>query len=160
MTFHRVKSNWNLVTFLLLFYFTEAFNAFVGLDGAKDCTEQRSEVSFCLNFLVALLRRVSLPTDLLKCRNSGFIDTSVTGKCNQELHYFKKKNFPAKNRCAFFDIWTESVLIVCLNNVNKKHILKRIGWNGKFELIEILVQLLIKKNRFLKIIHLYRSFGP
>ena len=77
--FHRVRySIWNLVLVLFLFYFTEAFNAFVGLDGAKDCTEQRSEVSFCLNFLVALLRRVSVPTDLLKCRNSGFIDTSVT----------------------------------------------------------------------------------
>ena len=75
---------------MLPLYFTEAFNAFVGLDGAKDCTEQRSEVSFCLNFLVALLRRVSVPTDLLKCRNSGFIDTSVTGKFNQEPHYFKK----------------------------------------------------------------------
>jgi len=60
------------------FHSPEAFNAFVGLDGAKDCTEQRSEVAFCLNFLVALLRRVSVPTDLLKCRNSGFIDTSVT----------------------------------------------------------------------------------
>ena len=58
--------------------FSEAFNAFVGLDGAKDCSEQRGEVSFCLNFLVALLRRISVPTDLLKCRNSGFIDTSVT----------------------------------------------------------------------------------
>ena len=103
MTFHRVKSNWNLVTFLLLFYFTEAFNAFVGLDGAKDCTEQRSEVSFCLNFLVALLRRVSVPTDLLKCRNSGFIDTSVTGKFNQEPHNISKNlNFPAKKKGVHF----------------------------------------------------------
>ena len=48
------------------------------MDEAKDCSEQRGEVSFCLNFLVALLRRISVPTDLLKCRNSGFIDTSVT----------------------------------------------------------------------------------
>ena len=35
-------------------------------------------MAFCLNFLVALLRRVSVPTDLMKCRNSGFVDTSVT----------------------------------------------------------------------------------
>ena len=130
MKFHRVKSNWNLVAFLLLFYFTEAFNAFVGLDGAKDCTEQRSEVSFCLNFLVALLRRVSLPTDLLKCRNSGFIDTSVTGKFNQEPHYLKKLNFSAKRRFA-----------TSTKNISWKEL----AGMGKFELIEILVQLLIKK---------------
>ena len=68
------------------FSFAESFNAFVGIDGAKDSTEQRSEVSFCLNFLVALLRRVSVPTDLLKCRNSGFIDNSVQGYYNTGLN--------------------------------------------------------------------------
>ena len=43
--------------------------------------------------------------------------------------------------------------IICLNYVNKKLILKRIG--GNFELLEILVRLLIKTNWFLKIIYLY-----
>ena len=38
--------------------------------------------------------------------------------------------------------------IACLNNINEKVILKRIG--GNFELIEILVQLLIKNIGFLK----------
>lgn len=55
----------------------QAFSNFVGLDATKDCGEQRSEVAFCLNFLVALFRRTSVPTDLLKCRSSGFVDTSV-----------------------------------------------------------------------------------
>ena len=56
----------------------QTLNGFVGLDGLKDCSEQRGEVAFCLNFFVALFRRVSVPTDLLKCRNAGFVDTSVS----------------------------------------------------------------------------------
>ena len=56
----------------------QAFSTFVGLDGSKDCSEQRSEVSFCLHFLVSLLRRVAVPNDLLKCRISGFVDSTVT----------------------------------------------------------------------------------
>ena len=99
----------NLVLVSFLFYFTEAFNAFVGLDGAKDCTEHRSEVAFCLNFLVALLRRVSVPTDLLKCRNSGFIDTSVTGKFNQEPHYFKKFEFSRLKKCVHFSPYEQKM---------------------------------------------------
>lgn len=50
-------------------------NFFLGLDSA--CQESRAELAFCLNFLAALFRRVSVPGDLLKCRHSGFIDTSV-----------------------------------------------------------------------------------
>ena len=46
-----------------------------------------------------------------------------------------------------------AVIIVCLNNHNEKVILKRFG--GNFELIEIMVQFIIKKNLSLKIIYLY-----
>jgi hypothetical protein len=61
----------------------------------------------------------------------------------QTMHYEKTRSLR-----VFFQI-------AYLNNINEKVILKRIG--GNFELIEILFQLLIKKNRFLKIIYLYSN---
>ena len=75
-------------------------------------------------------------------------EEATTGKFNQEPHYFKKKvcifcHFNKKcaaKRLAFWDFFLQ---IACVNNINKKEILKRIG--GNFELIEILLQLLIKK---------------
>lgn len=51
----------------------EAFMAFV----FAGKPEQRAEVAFCLEFFVSLIRRASVPNDLLKCRTSGFIDPSV-----------------------------------------------------------------------------------
>ena len=51
----------------------ETFTRFIGFNGTKDCSEERGQVAFCLNFFVALFRRVSVPTDLLKCRTAGFV---------------------------------------------------------------------------------------
>ena len=51
----------------------EAFATFIGFNGAKDCSEERGQVAFCLNFFVALFRRVAVPTDLMKCRTGGFV---------------------------------------------------------------------------------------
>ena len=56
----------------------EAFMTFIGFDRSKDASEQRAEVAFCLNFFVSVFRRASVPQDLLSCKNSGFVDLSVT----------------------------------------------------------------------------------
>jgi hypothetical protein len=85
---------------------------------------------------------------------------SSTGKFNPEPNYFKEFEFSRQKKmcilpfCHFnrTNSWFDS--FSCLNNANEKLILKRIG--GNFELIEILLQLLIKKRGFLKIIYLYR----
>ncbi len=51
-------------------------DSYIGLDMTKDCSENRSEVSFCLNFVLSLARRASAPSDQQKCRDGGFIDPS------------------------------------------------------------------------------------
>ena len=84
----------------------------------------------------------------------------VQVKFIQELIISINLNFPANFFCTFCHLVRKSddericglrvfLQIICLSYVNKKLILKRIG--GNFELIEILVQLLIKKIGFLEL---------
>ena len=63
----------------------ETFTRFIGFNGAKDCSEERGQVAFCLNFFVALFRRVTVPTDLLKCRSAGFVTVGVNGASDEAV---------------------------------------------------------------------------
>ena len=56
----------------------EAFMKFTGFDGTTAASDQRAEVAFCLNFFVSVFRRACVPKDILSCRNSGFVDITVT----------------------------------------------------------------------------------
>ena len=56
----------------------ESFMNHIGFDRSKDVSEQRAEIAFCLNFFVAVFRRASVPNDLQCCKESGFIDPTIT----------------------------------------------------------------------------------